>query len=83
MAPKADPDVLRELVDRYDRLRSLDALMDFTARPGIEGTVYTLCVLTGVRDETKALATARRLLTHPSAEPIGSGLDARGRSRSR
>ncbi|MFE9662502.1 DUF5133 domain-containing protein [Streptomyces sp. NPDC005955] len=76
MAPEADPDVLRALVDRYDRLRSRDALMDFTARPGIEGAVYTLCVLTGVRDETKALATARRLLTHP--DPSRSAHAPRG-----
>ncbi|MEE1796378.1 DUF5133 domain-containing protein [Streptomyces sp. BE308] len=66
MALKADPKVVRELVHRYDRLRSLDApRRGSSINPGIEGVVYTLCVLTGTRDEPNALAAARSLLAHP------------------
>ncbi|CAM5370989.1 MULTISPECIES: DUF5133 domain-containing protein [Streptomyces] len=66
MAMEADPAILRELVNRYDELQSLDAShWDRTVRPGTEGTLYTLCVLTGIRDESKALAAARSSLPAP------------------
>ncbi|MCX4678950.1 DUF5133 domain-containing protein [Streptomyces sp. NBC_01433] len=68
MALKADPKVVRELVHRYDRLQSLDAPCPGSSiNPGIEGIVYTLCVLTGTRDEPNALAAARSLLAHPDS----------------
>ncbi|OKJ18138.1 hypothetical protein AMK23_35735 [Streptomyces sp. CB02130] len=71
---QADPEILRELVNRYDELQSLDASQrDCTIRPGTEGTLYTLCVLTGIRDESKALAFARSLLSPPDLPPRTSG----------
>ncbi|MEU4030475.1 DUF5133 domain-containing protein [Streptomyces anulatus] len=67
---QANPEILRELVNRYDELQSLDeSYWDCTARPGTEGTLYTLCVLTGIRDESKALAAARSLLAAPDLPP--------------
>ncbi|MEU0103275.1 DUF5133 domain-containing protein [Streptomyces sp. NPDC006267] len=72
MVLQADPEILRELVNRYDELQSLDeSYWDSTAKPGTEGTLYTLCVLTGIRDESKALAAARGLSV-ASAPPSGS-----------
>ncbi|WP_306339231.1 DUF5133 domain-containing protein [Streptomyces sp. AS13] len=72
MVLQADPEILRELVNRYDELQSLDeSYWDSTVKPGTEGTLYTLCVLTGIRDETKALAAAR-CLSAASAPPPSS-----------
>lgn len=71
---QADPRILRELVNRYDNLQRLDAsYLDCTVRPGTEGTLYTLCVLTGIRDESKALASARSLLAASDLPPKPSG----------
>ncbi|MFE3389961.1 DUF5133 domain-containing protein [Streptomyces anulatus] len=69
MVLQADPEILRELVNRYDELQSLDAsFWDCTIRPGTEGTLYTLCVLTGIRDESEALAAARSLFPAPAPD---------------
>lgn len=74
MVLQADPEILRELVNRYDELQSLDASQwDRTVRPGTEGTLYTLCVLTGIRDESQALAAARRLLAARDLPPRSWG----------
>ncbi len=70
MVLQTDPEILRELVNRYDELQSLDASQwDCTVRPGTEGTLYTLCVLTGIRDESKALAAARGLVAARGLPP--------------
>ncbi|MFH9655553.1 DUF5133 domain-containing protein [Streptomyces anulatus] len=72
MVLQADPEILRELVNRYDELQSLDeSYWDSTVKPGTEGTLYTLCVLTGIRDESQALAAARGL-SAASAPPPSS-----------
>ncbi|MFB7480565.1 DUF5133 domain-containing protein [Streptomyces anulatus] len=74
MVLQADPEILRELVNRYDELQRLDAsFWDCTIRPGTEGTLYTLCVLTGIRDESKALAAARSLFPAPDLPPRSPG----------
>ncbi|WP_406137198.1 DUF5133 domain-containing protein [Streptomyces anulatus] len=74
MRLQADPEILRELVNRYDQLQSLDAsYLDCTVTPGTEGTLYTLCILTGIRDESKALAAARSLIPSPDLPPRSPG----------
>ncbi|GGZ32607.1 hypothetical protein GCM10010387_28340 [Streptomyces inusitatus] len=73
MAPKADPGVVRELVNRYDTLRSHGVRHTSSSiHPRMEGIVYTLCVLTGTHEESKALAAARGLLARSDpARPPG------------
>ncbi|MFE0425086.1 DUF5133 domain-containing protein [Streptomyces sp. NPDC058953] len=64
MVLKPDPNVVRELVDRYDTLTAERAPRgDSSIR--IEGIVYTLCVITGTRRESQALSAARGLLAGP------------------
>jgi hypothetical protein len=64
----AHPTILRNLVERYE---SLSAQADGTD-PRIEqqllDTVYTLCVSTGTREITAALAAARARMDEGDAE---------------
>ncbi|WP_405592196.1 DUF5133 domain-containing protein [Streptomyces sp. NBC_01190] len=60
----AHPAVLRELIERYERLSdqvgSGDATPQVSTR--LRDTAYTLCVSTGTRDVDAALAAARSRL---------------------
>lgn len=55
------PALLRELVERYERLsgQRADVLAEPRVRDLLRDTAYTLCVSTGTRDITSALAAAR------------------------
>ncbi|MFC4031240.1 DUF5133 domain-containing protein [Streptomyces polygonati] len=57
----ANPAVLRELIERYERLSA--EVDDDTATPQVSSqlrdTAYTLCVSTGTRDIEAALDAAR------------------------
>ncbi|MFK0173481.1 DUF5133 domain-containing protein [Streptomyces sp. NPDC090306] len=66
------PDVLSELISRYNALGAAQAGPE-TARAR-EDAAYTLCVLTGTRDIGAALARARRLLatTAPDTQRTGA-----------
>ncbi|MDF3301294.1 DUF5133 domain-containing protein [Streptomyces tropicalis] len=60
----AHPAVLRDLVTRYDALRVLhagDGCPEIRRR--MDDAAYTLCVTTGTRDVTSALAAARQRLS--------------------
>ncbi|MGW8376923.1 DUF5133 domain-containing protein [Streptomyces sp. ODS28] len=60
---KARPEVLRELVDRYEELRALhEAEGGSHAHRRLEDAAYTLCVSTGTREVRSALAVAREQL---------------------
>jgi hypothetical protein len=58
----AHPTVLRNLVDRYETLTAqaeAAEVVDPRIRQQLQDTAYTLCVSTGTREITKALAAAR------------------------
>ncbi|MFK8907407.1 DUF5133 domain-containing protein [Streptomyces sp. YS-3] len=65
----AHPAVLKDLVERYETLRTQYA-KEGSAEVGrrIEDVTYTLCVSTGTRDIEAALAAARRRLSSVRAE---------------
>ncbi|MEU6852904.1 DUF5133 domain-containing protein [Actinacidiphila alni] len=60
----ARPAVLRELLERYERLsaQSPDVLAEPRIGDLLRDTAYTLCVTTGTRDIDAALAAARTRL---------------------
>ncbi|MEU8958040.1 DUF5133 domain-containing protein [Streptomyces sp. NPDC048518] len=67
----AHPIVLKNLVEQYETLRTLHAEKGTKeARQRMEDVAYTLCVSTGTRDITAALAAARHQL---SAAQVGDG----------
>ncbi|MBD0734834.1 DUF5133 domain-containing protein [Streptomyces sp. CBMA29] len=58
----AHPTVLRNLVDRYETLTAeveTAKSVDPRVRQQLQDTAYTLCVSTGTREITPALAAAR------------------------
>lgn len=60
------PTVLRNLVDRYETLCA-DAEsegVDPGVQQQLQDTAYTLCVSTGTREITSALAAARKHIAH-------------------
>ncbi|WP_370270555.1 DUF5133 domain-containing protein [Streptomyces sp. V4I8] len=60
---RADPSLLRELVERCDTLRRRLASGDSAQiRRQLEDVTYTLCVVTGTRQLDTALFVARRQL---------------------
>jgi hypothetical protein len=60
---RANPSLLRELVERCDTLRrSLTAGESPQVRRSLEDVTYTLCVVTGTRQLDAALYVARRQL---------------------
>jgi hypothetical protein len=60
---RADPSLLRELVERCDTLRRRLASGDSAeTRRRLEDVTYTLCVVTGTRQLDTALYVARRQL---------------------
>ncbi|MEC4015477.1 DUF5133 domain-containing protein [Streptomyces sp. H27-D2] len=61
---KAHPAILRDLVERYERLRTLHREQrSLETRRRLEDITYTLCVLTGTRTIEAALTAAERQLT--------------------
>ncbi|MFD3439483.1 MULTISPECIES: DUF5133 domain-containing protein [unclassified Streptomyces] len=69
----AHPAVLKNLIDRYETLRTLHAETGSArVRQRMDDIAYTLCVSTGTRDVTAALIAARRQL--PGACPEGESL---------
>ncbi|MGV2914925.1 DUF5133 domain-containing protein [Streptomyces alfalfae] len=71
------PDILTDLLTRYESLRALFAEENASeARQRLEDTSYTLCVATGTRDIGSALTAARQhLASHtPSGRPDGRHL---------
>ncbi|MGV9314939.1 DUF5133 domain-containing protein [Streptomyces sp. NPDC003691] len=70
MVLQPDPNVVRELIHRYDKLTAHDVpRADSSTRTRIEGIVYTLRVMTGAGDETKAVSAARGLLAGRDGGP--------------
>ncbi|AZK97787.1 MULTISPECIES: DUF5133 domain-containing protein [Streptomyces] len=66
MVLEPDPNVVRELIHRYEALTAPDGPREDPSTPTrIEGIVYTLRVLTGTGDESKALSAARGLVSGP------------------
>ncbi|MEU1072855.1 MULTISPECIES: DUF5133 domain-containing protein [unclassified Streptomyces] len=65
----AHPAVLKDLVERYETLRTLYA-QEASAEVGrrIEDVTYTLCVSTGTRDIEAALAAAHRRMSGARTE---------------
>ncbi|MHB9864036.1 DUF5133 domain-containing protein [Streptomyces sp. YIM S03343] len=61
------PEFLRKLVDEYEALQAGDGTAAATAERAarLRDCAYTLCVLTGTRDVTGALAAARLRLVAP------------------
>jgi hypothetical protein len=55
----AHPTVLRDLVERYELLAAVADGTDPRIAGQLRDTAYTLCVSTGTRDITDALAAAR------------------------
>jgi hypothetical protein len=57
----ANPAVLQELIERYERLSARVESADATPQMGsqLRDTAYTLCVSTGTRDVAAALEAAR------------------------
>ncbi|QDY80227.1 DUF5133 domain-containing protein [Streptomyces qinzhouensis] len=73
MVLEPDPNVVRELVHRYDALTAPDVpRADASTRTRLEGIVYTLRVLTGAGDESKALSAARGLVSGRDGGPHSS-----------
>jgi hypothetical protein len=72
----AQPDVLRELIERYEHLRaqSADVRAEPRVRDLLRDTAYTLCVSTGTRDIEAALRAARAHLNGPD-DDREEGLD--------
>ncbi|MFF0107823.1 DUF5133 domain-containing protein [Streptomyces hirsutus] len=59
----AHPDVLKNLIEQYETLRTLDAENGSgEARRRMDDIAYTLCVSTGTRDIDSALIAARHRL---------------------
>lgn len=70
----AHPAVLRSLVEQYEALKVLHADDGGPAvRQRLADVTYTLCVSTGTRDETAALAAARQRLAQFPGLPAESG----------
>jgi hypothetical protein len=63
------PSVVRDLVERYEGLKTLAApeAGPDAVRRTLDDVVYALCVCTGTRTEEAALTVAHRLL---EAEPV-------------
>lgn len=57
-----NPTVLRELLEQYESLQAEAAAGDDEVSRRLEDLAYTLCVSTGTRDVSDALAAARRQL---------------------
>ncbi|NUP37767.1 MAG: DUF5133 domain-containing protein [Streptomyces sp.] len=55
----AHPTVLRDLLERYELLAAVADGTDPVIDAQLRDTVYTLCVSTGTREITDALAAAR------------------------
>ncbi|MFF7341935.1 DUF5133 domain-containing protein [Streptomyces sp. NPDC008163] len=66
----AHPAVLRNLIDQYEALATVDASRADSAqvRQRMNDVAYTLCVSTGTRDIDAALVAARHQL--PGARPL-------------
>nr|WP_180217699.1 DUF5133 domain-containing protein [Streptomyces albus] len=70
----AHPTVLADLLARYETLRALDAAERTPrSRQRLEDVSYTLCVSTGTREVSAALAEARRQLSGTQASEARSG----------
>ncbi|MFI1252782.1 DUF5133 domain-containing protein [Streptomyces netropsis] len=69
----AHPAVLRDLLDRYERLRAVagERVVRAQVYRQLQDTAYTLCVTTGTRDIGAALRAARsRVAQYPTVEAV-------------
>ncbi|MEV0037471.1 DUF5133 domain-containing protein [Streptomyces sp. NPDC050804] len=66
----AHPAILRNLVEQYETLKALHAEVGSSGtRRRLEDITYTLCVSTGTRTPTEALAAAEQRLNSSLPSP--------------